>query len=212
MNTTACALALAALFLPLAPPQGTRLAEPPQEFVLQGNGKEVELRIGQPAELPKELAGAKVTLRVRPERRFDYQGLRFRYPQNYSWEYEQKEDGPQSVTLSGHTNVLILQFYEDKQDPARQLEKLANSIAASLGSRTKTSACELVGAEKRKLAGKRLEAVVAGTKVAQEVYAIPLGSEVALLVVQDSLAEDGKSDPETSAMLALFAESLEWPK
>ena len=205
-----CVAVLALAFLPS--PQGTRLAEPPQEFVLQGNGKEVELRIGQPAELPKELAGAKVTLRVRPERRFDYQGLRFRYPQNYAWEYEAKEDGPQSVTLSGHTNVLIFQFYEDTNDPARQAEKLANSIAASLRSSTQTSACELVDAEQRKLAGKRLEAVVAGQTIAQEVYAIPLGNEVALLVVQDSPGEDGKADPETAAMLALFAESLEWPK
>jgi hypothetical protein len=212
MNTTAFAIALSASLLSLSPRQGTRLAEPPQEFVLQGNGKELELRIGQPAELPKEFAGAKVTLRVRPTRLFDYQGLRFRYPQNYSWEYEQKEDGPQSVTLSGHTNVLIFQFYEDKQDPARQAEKLANSIAASLGSSTRTSACELVGAEKRKLAGKRLEAVVAATRIVQEVYAIPLGSEVALLIVQDTLDDDGQSDPETAAILELFAESLEWPK
>lgn len=194
-------------------PQGTRLAESPQEFVLQGNGKELELRIGQPTELPKDFAGAKVTLRVRPTRRFDYQGLRFQYPQNYTWEYEQKEDGPQSVTLSGHTNVLILQFYDDKQDPARQAERLANSIAASLGSRTKTSACELAGKEKRKLAGKRLEAVLGGTKIAQEVYALPLGGgEVALLVVQDTPGEDGKPDPETAAMLEHFADSLEWPK
>jgi hypothetical protein len=201
---------LALLCIPA--PQGTRLAEPPQEFVLQGNGKELELRIGQPVELPKDLAGAKVTLRVRPTRLFDFRGLRFRYPQSYGWEYEQKEDGPQVVTLSGHTNVLILQFYEDKQDAAKLLDKLAGSLAAQLGSRTKTSACELTGGAKRKLAGKRLEALVAGTRMAQEVYALPLGGEVALLVVQDSPDEQGKADPETSAMLELFADSLDWPK
>jgi hypothetical protein len=201
---------LALLCIPA--PQGTRLAEPPQEFVLQGNGKELELRIGQPVELPKDLAGAKVTLRVRPTRLFDYRGLRFRYPQSYGWEYEQKEDGPQVVTLSGHTNVLSLQFYEDKQDAAKLFDKLAGSLAAQLGSKAKSSACELTGAGKRKLAGKHLEAVVAGVRMAQEVYALQLGGEVALLVVQDSPDEQGKPDPETTALLELFADSLDWPK
>jgi hypothetical protein len=201
---------LALLCIPA--PQGTRLAEPPQEFVLQGNGKELELRIGQPVELPKDLAGAKVTLRVRPTRLFDYRGLRFRYPQSYGWEYEQKEDGPQVVTLSGHTNVLSLQFYEDKQDAAKLFDKLAGSLAAQLGSKTKSSACELTGAGKRKLSGKHLEALVAGVRMAQDVYALQLGGEVALLVVQDSPDEQGKPDPETTALLELFADSLDWPK
>ena len=210
-SLVAC-LALAAALISLTPHQGTHLAEPAQEFVLQGNGKELELRIGQPAELPKEFTGQKVTLRVRPTRLFDYQGLRFRYPQSYTWEYEQKESGGEFVTLSGHTNALILQFYDDKQDPARQLDKLAASIAAQMGSKTKTSACELAGKEKRKLAGKRLEVITAGTKSTQEVYAITLGGVVALLVVQDTCGEDGKPDPETAAQLELFAETLEWPK
>jgi hypothetical protein len=205
-------LAFATALVSLPPRQGTRLAEPAQEFVLQANGKELDLRIGHPAELPKEFNGQKVTLRVRPTRLFDYQGLRFRYPQSYAWEYEAKESGGQFVTLSGHTNVLILQFYDDQQDPARQLDKLAASIAAQLGSKTKTSACELVGKEKRKLAGKHLEVLASGAKTTQEVYAVPLGGEVALLVVQDTCTEDGKPDPETVALLQLFADTLEWPK
>jgi hypothetical protein len=201
---------LAFVFLPA--PQATRLAEPPQEFALQGNGKELELRIGQPIELPKDLAGQKVTLRVRPTRLFDYQGLRFRYPQRYVWAYEQKEGGGQFVTLSGVANVLQLHFYADKTDPAGLVDSLARTIAGQMGSKTKTSPCVLTGKEKRTLAGKHLEVTTAGQKTTQDVFALRLGDELAALVVQDSCTEEGQPDPETVALLQLFSESLEWPK
>jgi hypothetical protein len=213
MNPITMTLALlACLILGARPPQGTRLAEPPQEFVLQGNGKELELRIGQPVELPKDLAGQKVTLRVRPTRLFDYQGLRFRYPQSYTWEFEPLESGEQFVTLSGHTNVLILQIHPGKPEPGALLEKLAQSIADRLGSRTKMRAAELVGKEQRKLAGKHLEATLAGAKITQDVFTFRVGDETAALIVQDSLTDEGKTDPETEAALQLLAETLEWPK
>ncbi len=193
-------------------PQGTHLAEPQQEFVLQGNGKEVELRIGQPVVLPKEFEGQKVTLRVRPTRLFDYNGLRFRYPQNYAWVYEQKESGEQFVTLAGQTNVLQFCFYAEHSEPGRLVDSMARAIADKLGSKTVTSACELTGKDKRALPGKHLERSEAGQKSTQDVYGIRLADEVVVLVVQDTCTESGKPDPETEAMLKLFADSLEWPK
>jgi hypothetical protein len=193
-------------------PQGTRLAEPQQEFVLQANGKECELRIGLPTELPKEFAGQKVTLRVRPTRLFDYQGLRFRYPQSYRWEYESKESGGQFVTLAGHTNVLQLSVYNDRVEAGSLVDSMARAIAAQMGTKTETSTCELSGKDKRVLKGQRLSLTVAGQKSTQEVYAMRLGDEVVALVVQDTCSEDGKPDPETTRLLDLFADSLEWPK
>jgi hypothetical protein len=193
-------------------PQGTRLSEPPQEFVLRAAGKECALRIGQPAELPKEFAGQKVTLYVTPTRLFDYKGLRFRYPQNYFWEYEQKESGEQYVTLSGHTNQLLLQIYADKMEPAVLVEKLVRAVAGEIGSRAHASVSELVGSEQRKLAGKQVEVTTAGQKSTTAIYAVRLAEECVALVVKDSCTEEGKPDPETEALLKLLAESLEWPK
>ena len=211
MNTALAATALACILFPFAH-QGTRLAEPQQEFVLQANGKECELRIGLPTELPKEFAGQKVTLRVRPTRLFDYQGLRFRYPQSYHWEYEAKESGGQFVTLAGHTNVLQLSVYNDRVEPGSLVDSMARAIAAQMGTKTETSACELAGKDKRVLKGQRLALTVAGQKSTQEVYAVRLGDEVVSLVVQDTCGEDGKPDPETARLLDFLADSLEWPK
>jgi hypothetical protein len=201
---------LALLCIPA--PQGTRLAEPPQEFVLQANGKECELRIGQPVELPKEFAGQKVTLRVRPTRLFDYQGLRFRYPQSYTFEYEANESGEQFVTLSGRSARLELQVYPDKMEAASLVEKLARANAEEIGARAKTSACELVGKEKRKLQGKRVQIFVGGQTSASEFYAVRLGGEVVAFVVREACGDDGKPDPEAAALLESLADSLEWPK
>lgn len=206
------ALALACALVSFSPRQGTRLVEPPQDFVLQANGKEVELRIGQPVELPKEFTGQKVTLRVRPTRLFDYQGLRFRYPQAYGFEYESKESGGEFVTLAGHVNSLQLQVYAEKLEPAELIEKLASANAEQIGGRAMTSACELVGKDKRRLAGKRVQALVSGQTTTADIYAVRLGGEVAALIVRDTGGDDGKPDPETSALLQILAESLEWPK
>ncbi|MBK7643294.1 MAG: hypothetical protein IPJ19_09615 [Planctomycetes bacterium] len=81
-----------------------------------------------------------------------------------------------------------------------------------MGSRTQSSACELVGKQKRKLSGKHLEVITAGEKSSQDVYAMRLGDEVVVLTVQDTCGEDGQPDPETTALLELFADSLEWPQ
>ncbi len=192
--------------------QGTRLVEPQQTFVLQGNGKECELRIGEPVVLPKEFEGQKVTLRVRPTRLFDCRGLRFRYPQDFSWYYESKESGSEFVTLSGRTTVLQLSFYNDRVAASALVESVARSIADKLGPKATTRVCVLIGNANRVLEGKHVEITVSGQTSTQEVFAVRLGDLVASLVVQDTLTESGKPDPETEALLKHFADSLEWPR
>jgi hypothetical protein len=192
--------------------QGTRLVEPQQVFVLAGNGKECELRVGEPVVLPREFEGQKVTLRVRPTRLFDYQGLRFRYPQNFSWYYESKESGGEFVTLSGRTTVLQLSFYNDRVAAQALVESTARAIADKLGPRAATRVCVLIGNANRVLEGKHVEVTVSGQTSTQEVFALRLGDLVATLVVQDTLTDSGKPDPETEALLKLFADSLEWTK
>jgi len=192
--------------------QGTRLSEPQQVFVLAGNGKECELRIGEPVVLPKEFENQKVTLRVRPTRLFDYQGLRFRYPQNFSWYYEASEAGGEFVTLSGRTSVLQLSFYRDRATPASLVESTARAIAAKLGPKSVVRTCVLIGNANRVIEGKRVEIEVSGQLSTQQVFAIRLGDLAVTLVVQDTCTESGKPDPETEALLKHFEDSLEWPK
>ena len=192
--------------------QGTRLVEPQQIFVLAGNGKECELRIGEPVALPKEFEGQKVTLRVRPARLFEYQGLRFRYPQTFSWYYESKESGSELVTLSGRTTVLQLTFASDKTAAAALVESTARALAEKLGPKAIVRTCVLIGSANRILEGKQVEMTVAGQTSTQSVFAARLGDLAAVLVVQDTLTDAGKPDPETEALLQMFSDSLEWPR
>jgi len=192
--------------------QGTRLAEPQQVFVLAGNGKECELRIGEPVVLPKEFENQKVTLRVRPTRLLDYQGLRLRYPQNFSWYYEASESGAEFVTLSGRTTVLQLSFYNDRATAASLLESTTRAIADKLGPKSVTKVAVLIGNANRVLEGKRVEVTVAGQTSTQDVFALRLGDMAVTLVVQDTLTEKGKPDPETEALLKILSDSLEWAK
>ena len=205
----ACAALLAAA-LGFSPGQGTRLVEPPQEFFLQGKGKDFDLRLGQAFVLPKELAGEKVTLRVRPTRLFEYQGLRFRYPQSYVWQYEQKEDGSSSVTLSGHTNVLTLHVHETALDAAALAKSTAAAVAEQWGAKSKKSEVDLLGKGKsNSLLGWRVQCVIGGSELVQEFYGVKLGEQSGLLMLQDTLTEEGESDPETQALKELWKESLE---
>ena len=201
---------LALLCLPAR--QGTRLVEPQQVFVLAGNGKECELRIGEPVSLPKEFENQKVTLRVRPTRLFDYQGLRFRYPQNFSWYYEASESGAEFVTLSGRTTVLQLSFYNDRVTAASLLESTTRAIADKAGPKSVTKVAVLIGNANRLIEGKRVEVTVAGQTSTQDVFALRLGDMAVTLVVQDTLTEKGKPDPETEALLKILSDSLEWPR
>lgn len=201
---------LALFFLPAQ--QGTRLVEPQQVFVLQGNGKECEMRIGEPVVLPKEFEGQKVTLRVRPTRLFDYQGLRFRYPQNFSWYYESKESGGEFVTLSGRTTVLQLSFYEDRIAAASLVESTAKALAEKAGPKAVVRTCVLIGNANRVLEGRQVEVTVSGQTSRQDVFAIRLGDLVVSIVVQDTLTDSGKPDPETEALLKILSDSLEWKK
>ena len=209
--TTTLTLLCGLFSLPVT--QGTRLAEPPQDFVLQANGKELELRIGQPVELPKEFSGQKVTLRVRPTRLFDYQGLRFRYPQAYTWHLEALEDGGNRVTFSGVGNVLVLHVFPAKMEADLVAKRSAEATAEGWGAKSQVTKCEIAGKEKtRNLLGYRVRGMSGGEDRTQEFYGIPLGGETAMLVVQDIRTDAGELDPETKAMLDLLRESLEWPK
>ena len=192
--------------------QGTRLVEPQQVFVLAGNGKECELRIGEPVVLAKEFENQKVTLRVRPTRLLDYLGLRLRYPQNFSWYYESKESGGEFVTLSGRTTVLQLSFYNDRIAANSLVESSAKAIADKLGPKAVIRTCVLIGNANRVLEGKQIEITASGQTSTQDVFALRLGDLVVSIVVQDTLTESGKRDPETEALLKILSDSLEWPK
>lgn len=209
MNTPAL-LALALLLVPCAR-QSTRLSEPPQEFFLACGSKELALRVGQSVELPKDFAGAKVTLRLRPTRHFEHQGLRLEYPQAYVWEFEEPEDGLRRVTLSGHTNVLTLAFHERALAPAQLSKASAQGLAESWGARAKLREVDLRGKGKsNSLVGWRVQCPSGGSEQVAEFFARKLGGGTCLLTIHDTLTEEGRSDPETLALLELLAETLEF--
>jgi len=196
----------------LATHQPTHPVEPPQEFVLQAGGWEVEVRLDRPVELPKALAGQQVTLHLRPTRLFDHEGLRFRYPQQYKFACDNSEKGGESVTLSGSVNVLQLRIFPYGNDLSALLDAEARVIAEEASPQAVIRACELVVKEGRRLAGKHLEAGTSGARAMHEVYALSTGPDAALLMVHGTLGEDGKLDPETARLLELLADSLDWPK
>lgn len=212
MPTPSTCLALALLLVSSAP-QSTRLSEPPQEFFLSCGTKELELRIGQPVELPKDFAGLKVTLRLRPTRHFEHQGLRLQYPQYYVWEFEEPEEGLRRVTLSGHTNLITLAFHGRGLDPAALAKASAQELAESWGARAKTREVDLRGKGKpNSLVGWRVQALSGGSEQVAEFFACRLGSGTCLFTIHDTLTEEGQSDPETVALYELLAETLELPK
>jgi len=196
----------------LATHRSTHPVEPPQEFALQAGGWELDMRLGLPVELPKILAGQLVTLRLRPTRLFDYEGLSFCYPQQYEFDFLSKEKDGEYVTLSGRVNVLRLRIFQYGDDLATLLDSAARAIGLEDGPQGVSRDCELVAKQGRKLAGKHLEAGTSGARAMHEVYALSAGPDAVLLIVHGTMEEDGMPDPETEAMLQLLSSSLEWPR
>lgn len=181
--------------------------EPPTQLRVEIDGKSVITTAG--ATVDVDLGGRNVKLRVEelPWRHFSTNGLQFDYPRHFPWEFD--PEPPRSWTLDGNSAVIML---FDNTIQERAAEDLAADIEKALSSassarRTKT---ELRTAKSGTLAGVASTITLARNVVRNEVFVLGKGGASWLLVLQDSLADDGSHSTEYTAMRARLAATLEF--
>ena len=190
---------------PPAQPAGEK--EPPLEFTLRLDGKDVEIRTDEPVRVRVGDREVEARLTARPERLLRVPGLSFRYPAGHGFEVERAE-GSAQWTLDGNSNVIILSRLAHKADPRDMERGFMEPVIEQFGRQNvKSSASELrLGG--RKYPATRLAVTVASEPLTYDVCVFNSGEATFLLVVQDSPKPDGSTSDETRRVVELLDKTL----
>jgi hypothetical protein len=186
--------------------------EPPQIFYLEVDGKKVPIELDKP--FPTEsLKGSKsVILRVEPFRVFRYGGLTFQYPREYNFEADHSTPGLGLWTLSGNDCVIMVQRFEGNADPEEMRRLVVDQLAAKYEGAKKKQGETTLKLKDTILKGIRLEVEFAESTFHQDSYALPAGkNDSVVLMIQDSVQDDGKPSADRVRAEKLLSETLRLP-
>jgi hypothetical protein len=181
-------------------------------FYFEVDGKRVPLELDKPF-ATQALGGAKAaTLRLAPHREFSHGGIRFRFPREFGFEADLEWPQISMWTLSGNDCSILVHRYRAQSDPKAIQQSVVEQMAAlykSAKKKTVPVSLEVGGAVLR---GTRIDVEMAGTKIFQDIYALPSGKDVLVLIVQDAPSEGGRLSAERVGVETLLRESLKLPK
>ena len=180
--------------------------EPPLGYTLVLDEKTIRLAPGKEIQIKGLFENPKATLIPDKERLFTYGGITFKYPANFSFEADFKTEGVKIWSLDGNDFVIMVQHYETlKMTPKSFSEELRESYGT--GTKTESRSYSFNG---QKYSGVRVHLTLAGTKLIQDVLALPTQRGSRLLVLQDSPPEEKVSEDESKLVLRLLDETLKY--
>ncbi|HEX8234738.1 MAG TPA: hypothetical protein VF600_02185 [Abditibacteriaceae bacterium] len=181
--------------------------EPAAEYVLEIDGKARPVALNKEFRVPVNAGNARMKLSLRPLRTFNKSGVRFQYPTQYTFEADTSDPTVTHWAVSGNNSILMLHRFE-KVEASAALQAVTSELVSQFGkSNVKVNAVSMV-LDRRKVAGKRLNVMLAGQKVVQEVFAFSNRESTFVLIVQDTTQDNGKETPETTRLKKLLAASL----
>jgi len=195
---------IAALF---ATTCGAASTEPPTQLRVEVDGKPYVTTAG--TTIDADVGGHVVKLRVEelPWRRFAQAGLQFDYPRHFPWESDPSP--PRNWTLDGNDAVIMV---FDNTVLKRKAEDLAGDIekAVARGAHVERSKAVLRTDKAGTLTGVVSTMKVAGSPFSNEVFGLDKGDVSLLLVLQDSLGDDGAHSSEYIEMRKRLSATLEF--
>lgn len=193
------------VWLALLPAMLATAAEPPTRLEVEIGGQRFSVDAGQ--RLDVEIAGKPTHLRISelPWKQFSESGLRFEYPQHFPWEFE----APGTWTLDGNSAVIIVVHADDgdASSPVEALEQMRRDLNKKQKSDIKPVALETAQGT---LKGAALISRIASTQLRTEAYFLEGKKASFLLMLQDSLADDGSSSAEFIDMRKRLVDTLEF--
>lgn len=178
--------------------------EPADSYSLVVNGEKMPLFTDRDINLPENAGSAKVRLEVNPEKSFSYGEIELKYPRYFTFESEFPDEGVRLWSLSGKKAVLMIQRYPVKMDHS----VMAQQLLPSFGRGNSTlSSCEMtLHGEKQK--GSRLVIRIGEGVIAQNIYSFDIASGSLLLIMQDTLDENGSNSAEFKAFFEMFVRTF----
>jgi hypothetical protein len=182
---------------------------PPLRVVLRVDGVEHVFSDGEQRELPVGDKKLRVAVAVAAERRFDAAGVRFDFPREMTFEYEQ-EDHAETWTLDGDDCTLLLQSFEAGEPDELAKGVLMETLDALEPSSAKPEPVAIRLGDKS-FTGLRGRAVFTILEIHIEltVVGFRVGDRSVVLVVQNT-TDDGEPSTETDHMFQLLERTFEF--
>ena len=178
--------------------------EPPLGYTLLLDKEKIRLAAGEEIKIKGVFENPKATLIPDQERLFTYGGATFKYPSYFAFEADFEAEGVKQWSLDGNDFVLMLQYYESpKVTPQSLSEELKNLYGP--GTQSENISYSFNG---NKYSGIRVRISLAGTRVVQDIIALPTRKGSRLLVLQDHPPEEKVSEDESQFVLKLLHETL----
>lgn len=181
--------------------------EPPSLYTITLGDTDVPVLLDRPVDVEVNGAKTRLLLRVKPYRVLDLDGVRFRYPRAMQFKVQTITSSFKMWTLSGNDAVVIVQRGTDADvDEAREtvIEEMVARWGTNLQSRDDAS-MTLAG---RKATGERLRITIADQTIEQSVYALDVGSAAFVLILQDSLDDQGKPSEDARRTFGMLRDSF----
>lgn len=204
------ALAAAALWA-LGGQEADEKEEPPVIYHLEVDGKRIPVDLDRPVELETKTPRTKVTLRAEAHRVFNLGGVRFHYPRDMGFEADFSEPQVRLWTLDGNNAVLMVQRLLGEGSHEAVRKRLVNELVQQYGAGSVTRSASTMVLQKKSLSGMTLKVNVAGSMLSQAVYSFQAGKDSMVLILQDSLTDDGKPTDEYLRIVKMLEATFEFP-
>lgn len=150
-----------------------------------------------------DIHGKKIAILIkeRPTKTFHYSGVLFEFQKDHVYEF-QALDNIDMWTLSGNNNKIMA--FLPKAESKTVMDNMIKTLIQKYGkNNTKISKCEQEFGG-TKVIGQRLLVNLAEVKLLQEVYLITNANHEIIILLQDTLQDDGNETAETSGVRKLL--------
>jgi hypothetical protein len=184
--------------------------EPPIEYTLAIDGQDVAMIPDTPI---KVVVGGKevtATLTAKPDRLLQLPGISFRYPSGDSFECDKSTPGVTQWTLSGNHNLVILTRTSEKIQPDDLLAATIAPLTQKFGEKNVTRTEGQITLGGKKYPCTDLNISLLEQKLRDRLVGIKSPDGVYLLMLQDSLKDDGSLQDDAKTMLDLLDKTFKF--
>jgi len=179
-------------------------------YVLQIDEQQHELAMDKPQDVVIAGKTHRVVLKENPTAALNYKGISFKFPSQMLDSVDQADPEYTQWSVEGPNAVMLLFcFHENAEHELMGATMLQGLKAQYAGLALEESNVEFKSRPGVELRGTRLNVSLAEIKLVQDIYAFKYQDESYVLVLQDTLADDGGNSDDYKAFLKLFTETLE---
>ena len=181
--------------------------EPPLKLQLEVNGESIEVQLDTPFEVQIDGKAVAMRLSASATRHFTYGGVEFDYPSGFAFEADLENEVVKLWNLDGSSAVIMVQTYA-----AMDIDTLTTLVVdeivtgyESMQAQVKRETITLEGSEYQ---AEQVTVRVADQPIQQAILGFAAEDAAIVIILQDSLQEDGTNSAEFEEAREMFVSSF----